>query len=81
MRSRLKFRSAFAVRVAFIAIQRGRRVLSRSAELVLCSLREIFDENAYQRFLQRRGLISSRAAYAEFLLDIRKQRERQARCC
>ena len=44
-------------------------------------LREIFDESAYARFLKRRGIRSSREAYAEFLRETQATRERQARCC
>jgi hypothetical protein len=55
--------------------------LRRAGELLLETLREIFDENAYQRFLTRRGMAASRASYAEFLEEMRKRRERRVRCC
>ncbi len=55
--------------------------IRRAGELFLETLREIFDENAYQRFLGRRGLASSRAAYAEFLEEMRQCREHRVRCC
>ena len=45
------------------------------------TLREIFDETAYARFLARRKLTSSSHAYAEFLNESRQQRERRPRCC
>jgi hypothetical protein len=45
------------------------------------TLREIFDESAYARFLARRKLTSSSYAYAEFLNESRQQRERRPRCC
>jgi len=44
-------------------------------------LREIFDESAYARFLERRQLRTSPSAYAEFLAESRQQRERRPRCC
>ena len=44
-------------------------------------LREIFDESAYARFLERRQLTTSPTAYAEFLAESRQQRERRPRCC
>ncbi|HZS96381.1 MAG TPA: hypothetical protein VFA40_06365 [Terriglobales bacterium] len=44
-------------------------------------LREIFDESAYARFLERRQLTTSPDAYAEFLAESRQQRERRPRCC
>ncbi len=58
----------------------GRR-LRRAGELFLETLREIFDENAYQRFLTRRGMLSSRASYGEFVEEMRQRRERRVRCC
>lgn len=45
------------------------------------ALREIFDESAYARFLDRQHLRSSRDAYAAFLRESQKQRERRPRCC
>ncbi len=45
------------------------------------TLREIFDESAYARFLEGRGLTSSREAYGEFLREGQAARERRARCC
>jgi hypothetical protein len=44
-------------------------------------LREIFDESAYARFLERRRLTTSPTAYAEFLAESGPQRERRPRCC
>jgi hypothetical protein len=55
--------------------------LRRAGEILLETVREIFDENAYDRFLQRRGLATSRAAYAEFVEEMRQQREHRPRCC
>jgi len=49
--------------------------------VLLATLREIFDENAYKRFLVRTGNVASRNSYREF------QREREAgmatrpKCC
>lgn len=50
-------------------------------QIMLATLREIFDENAYQRFLLRTGKTTSPGSYREF------QREREAgmatrpKCC
>ena len=44
-------------------------------------LREVFDENAYQRFLLRAGLEPSREAYGEFLREREAAAERRMRCC
>ena len=50
-------------------------------ETLLATLREIFDESAYARFLSNRGIVSSRAAYAEFLTETEHSRARRPRCC
>jgi hypothetical protein len=50
-------------------------------EVVLATLREIFDESAYTRFLEREQIVSSRKAYAEFLQEHERWRERRPRCC
>ena len=52
--------------------------LRQAAATLAAVLREIFDESAYRRFLQRSGRTSSRAAYREFL---RQKQEPRARCC
>lgn len=44
-------------------------------------LREIFDESAYARFLERRHLSTSPHAYAEFLRENEVNRARRPRCC
>lgn len=55
--------------------------LRNALELVVATLREIFDESAYQRFLLQKGLVSSRDSYREFLADSAARRERRPRCC
>ena len=45
------------------------------------TLREIFDESAYSRFLARRGLISCTSAYAAFLREQDNIKDRRPRCC
>lgn len=54
-----------------------RRVL----RLLLATLREIFDESAYQRFLTRQQLPSGRSAYAAFLREQEIRKARQPKCC
>ena len=49
--------------------------------LVMAALREIFDESAYLRFLERHELTSSRAAYAAFRAESEVQKTRRPRCC
>lgn len=55
--------------------------MKRIAQIVLATLREIFDESAYARFLQRNRMQSSRAAYAAFLRESEAARARRPRCC
>ena len=63
-------------------VPQGRLASLRTViELLLATLREIFDENAYARFLQRHALAPSRAAYDQFLRENARARERRPRCC
>jgi hypothetical protein len=45
------------------------------------TLREIFDESAYARFLARAGVQSSNQAYAEFQREIDDAKARRPKCC
>ncbi|MDP9269070.1 MAG: hypothetical protein M3P27_12200 [Acidobacteriota bacterium] len=45
------------------------------------TLREIFDENAYARYLARMDTTASRATYAAFLAERRAAELRRVRCC
>ena len=56
------------------------KTLRQAGRTLLAMLREIFDESAYQRFLQRTGEPSSRASYREFLRQRFAGRPRP-RCC
>ena len=56
-------------------------VISRIASTVRATVREIFDEAAYHRFLERQGMTASRAAYAAFLQEAQADRARRPRCC
>jgi hypothetical protein len=49
--------------------------------LIVAVLREIFDESAYQRFLDRSHLQSSASAYAIFLRENEQAKSRRPRCC
>jgi hypothetical protein len=53
----------------------------KALRTVWAALREIFDENAYERFLKARGLRRSRESYQGFLAERRTAQERQPRCC
>lgn len=52
-----------------------------AGRLFVQTLREIFDENSYARFLERTGTVHSRVAYAEFIRQEARRQERRARCC
>lgn len=58
-----------------------RASFAASVRVLLAMLREVFDESAYARFLSRNQLVSSRAAYAEFLREHASMKERRPRCC
>ena len=55
--------------------------LSHMAGVSLAILREIFDESAYQRFLDRSRLESSPNAYAIFRKENEQAKSRRPRCC
>lgn len=56
------------------------RKLRQAGATFLAALREIFDESAYRRFLQRTGQAASRASYRQFLAQRHGPRPRP-RCC
>jgi hypothetical protein len=53
----------------------------RSLTVLAAALREIFDESAYQRFLDRSRLESSPHAYAMFRKENEQAKSRRPRCC
>jgi hypothetical protein len=55
--------------------------IHRSLTVLVEVLREIFDESAYQRFLDRSQLQSSPNAYAIFLKENEQAKSRRPRCC
>jgi hypothetical protein len=55
--------------------------IRRAAQIFVATLREIFDESGYTRFLERKGLNSSREAYAAFLGENEAAKARRPRCC
>jgi len=50
-------------------------------KLALATLREIFDESAYARYLARAGERASRESYAAFLRENETARLKKPRCC
>jgi hypothetical protein len=57
-----------------------RRIYS-ALRILVAALREIFDENAYARFLDREGLAESRESYRTFLREREAVIARRPRCC
>jgi len=55
--------------------------LSHAAALIASLLKEIFDESAYRRFLERNRIPSSSTAYAAFREENDRLRARRPRCC
>ena len=55
--------------------------LATASRIVLEMLREIFDEAAYARFLQRNQMSSSPHAYDSFLREREAAAARRIRCC
>jgi hypothetical protein len=52
-----------------------------TARLLLFTLREIFDEAAYSRFLARHGVSSCPSAYAAFLREQEGIKACRPKCC
>ncbi len=55
--------------------------LREMVDVALATLREIFDESAYRRFLEREQMVSSCKAYAQFVQENERLRARRPRCC
>ena len=55
--------------------------VQRAARIILAMLREIFDEAAYARFLEREQIPSSRTAYEAFLQEREGNHAPRPRCC
>jgi hypothetical protein len=52
-----------------------------ATRLLLSTLREIFDESAYFRFLARHEMSSCPSAYAAFLREQEGMKGRRPKCC
>jgi hypothetical protein len=53
----------------------------KAGRILLATLREIFDENAYERFLRRTQMASSPKAYGAFRQELEEAKTRRPRCC
>lgn len=56
-------------------------VIVSVARIIIATLREIFDEAAYTRFLQRHQISSSPQAYGSFLRERESAVAQRVRCC
>jgi hypothetical protein len=57
------------------------KALRNAAQLFWAALREIFEESAYARFLEREQAPPSRRSYAAFLREQELSKARRPRCC
>jgi len=57
------------------------RQLAKAARILIATVREIFDEAAYERFLRRAQVNSSAKAYAAFRAEFEEARTRRPKCC
>ena len=57
------------------------KIFSQAARIALATLREIFDEAAYERFLQRNHMVPSATAYAAFRQEFEEAKTRRPKCC
>jgi hypothetical protein len=62
-------------------ITRSSNRLHRFLRTLLATLREIFDESAYDRFLSRTDAARSAESYREFLRERESSVARKPRCC
>ena len=53
----------------------------KAARIMMATLREIFDEAAYERFLTRTQMRSSAKAYAAFRDEFEEAKTRKPKCC
>ena len=76
--------TGFVAGASMNALEFLRRLTARlklGCQILTGTLREIFDESAYARFLKQRHLSSSRAAYAAFRQENEATKARRPRCC
>ena len=57
------------------------RSFLKAARIFLATLREIFDETAYERFLRRTQMTGSPESYAAFRQELDESKARRPKCC
>ena len=55
--------------------------MRRTFTTLLATLREIFDEGAYARYLKHAGMASSSKSYAAFRREFEETKARRPKCC
>ena len=80
-RARLQSCQSRAIQYTALAAEGIAVVVVRVAQILIATLREIFDEAAYARFLQGHEMKSSPQAYAHFLQEKESAAARRIRCC
>jgi len=70
-----------AARVIIAKALDARAAVVRGVAVLAATLREIFDESAYQRFLERTRQQSSIEAYAVFRQENDQAKSRRPKCC
>ena len=70
-----------AARAASVNPRAILEAIARAFAVLVEILKEIFDESAYQRFLDRNELQSSSRAYAMFRQENEQAKSRRPRCC
>jgi len=55
--------------------------IASATKILIATLREIFDEAAYERFLRRTRTTSSARAYAAFRAEFAEAKTRRPKCC
>jgi hypothetical protein len=64
-----------------IVVQIAKQRLGSFLQILFATLREIFDENAYQRFLERTGQAASVQSYRQFQREREIGIAKRPRCC
>ena len=62
-------------------IQQSALTIQRTGRLFIAALREIFDESAYLRFLERNALHPSTKSYSAFQHEHATAKARRPKCC
>jgi hypothetical protein len=55
--------------------------LHQALAILNATLRELFDESAYARFLARKEKTCSRESYLEFLHELEEKKRTAPKCC